>query len=206
MTKFRDLLVRVGVDDTDLRKGFRSAASTVRRQGRILQNIGSAITRNLTLPLAAIGTIGGKAFMELEESLTKINTLVGISAKEIAENAVAIRGLSAEVGVSQKALADALFVVQSAGIRDSAKAYEVLERSAKASAIGLGEVKDVARGVTGALQAYSKEGLTAVEATEALAIRRNLPRNCFITDFVGQKPSEPHFVHAHCRTVPSVVR
>lgn len=168
MASLKDILIKVGVDNRALDRGLRSMERSLRQSGRRAAAIGRNIHTNLTLPLAAIGTVGIKNYMELEESLTKINTLVGISAEEVNKSAKAIRSMSVEVGKTQNELADALFFIQSAGIRDSAEAMQVLERTSKASAIGLGETKDVADAVTSVMLAYGDGAYTAAQATDIL--------------------------------------
>lgn len=128
---------------------------------------------------SGLGTVLGRVFTGVaiaqiikfgagfEESLTKIETLVGISKDKVEGFERVIKKLSATTGRSANELAKALFTVTSAGLR-GAKATEVLEFAAKASAVGLGETEVVAKALTGILQSYSRQGLTAARATDIL--------------------------------------
>lgn len=128
---------------------------------------------------SGLGTVLGRVFTgvaiaqiikfgaEFEESLTKIETLVGISKDKVEGFERVIKKLSATTGRSANELAKALFTVTSAGLR-GAEATEVLEFAAKASAVGLGETEVVAKALTGILQSYSRQGLTAARATDIL--------------------------------------
>jgi TP901 family phage tail tape measure protein len=78
-----------------------------------------------------------------------------------------VLALSGETAKAPKELADALFVITSAGVR-GAGAMEILEQASKASAIGLGETNVIARALTAVLQAYAGTGLTAAQATDQL--------------------------------------
>ena len=109
----------------------------------------------------------GKASIAFEESQTKLVTLVGISQEQVKSWGESLKALGPIVGKGPKELSEALFVVTSAGIR-SAEALDIVERAAKASALGLGETATIARAVVAAMQAYQKVNLTAAEATDIL--------------------------------------
>lgn len=108
-----------------------------------------------------------RASINFQAETTKLTTLVGINAGQVAKWSVQLRKMAPAVGVGPGELARALFVVTSAGIR-TGKALEIVELAAKASAIGLGDTATVARAVTSAMQAYRKVNLTAAEATDVL--------------------------------------
>jgi TP901 family phage tail tape measure protein len=118
---------------------------------------------------AAIGLAlrsAGQEAAEFESKLTKSSTLIGISTEEMQRMGQAALGLS-ETGQGPQALADALFFVQSAGMR-GAEAMDVVEASAKAASIGLGDTATIADLVTSAVNAYGSETLTAAGATDTL--------------------------------------
>jgi TP901 family phage tail tape measure protein len=104
---------------------------------------------------------------DLEGSFSKIENLVGITGKALDDFKTSVKNVSSETGKSQQELSEALFTVSSAGLR-GAEATEVLERSAKASAIGLGDTQQIAQALTGVMQAYSSSGMTAAQATDTL--------------------------------------
>jgi len=159
--------VSIGANLSGLKRGLKIASNSLKKFGASAKRIGGNITRNVTLPFAAAGAAGVKMATDLETSFSKIENLVGITGKALDDFKTSVKGVSAATGQSQQALSEALFTVASAGLR-GAEATEVLERSAKASAIGLGDTQQIAQALTGVLQAYSKEGLTAAEATDTL--------------------------------------
>ena len=146
---------------------MRRAEQKVQQFGKKTEAIGKAITRNITLPVLGIGVASVKMAAEVESSFTKIETLVGLSGDAVNAMREDVSKLSRETGRSTKELADALFTVTSAGLR-GAESLEVLDQAAKASAIGLGETKDIARATTAVLQAYGKENISASRATNIL--------------------------------------
>lgn len=147
-----------------------SAVVAATKLGDISQraiSLGQTLTMSVTAPLVAMGGAAIKLASDFEASMTQIQTLVGLSAEQVSAFRSQVLALSGETARGPKELADALFVVTSAGIR-GAEALEILDASAKASAIGLGETKDIGRALTAVLQAYAGTGLTAAQATDQL--------------------------------------
>jgi TP901 family phage tail tape measure protein len=137
--------------------------------GRQVREAGSTLTLGLTVPLVAAGTAALKFSADFQTAMTKVGTLTNIGVGGIAEMRKEIIKLSPAVGVGPKALADGLLVVASTGLK-GAEALSVLEQSAKGTAVGLGETKDIARAVTAAILAYGSENLNAAEATNKLFV------------------------------------
>lgn len=154
-------------DITDFTRKLATAEKKFKRFGSQMRDVGKTMTRNVTLPLLAIAAASVKMASDLDASFTKIETLVGLSRDQVNGMREDVKGLSSDTGRSSKELADALFVVTSAGQRGS-EALEILEGAAKAAAIGMGETRDIARLVTSAMNAYGKENLDAARATNVL--------------------------------------
>ena len=159
--------ISIGANLSGLQRGLKIAQRSLRKFGSQAKRIGSNITSSVTLPFAAAGAAGVKMATDLESSFSKIENLVGITGKALDDFKASVKGVSAQTGKSQQELSEALFTVSSAGLR-GAEATEVLERSAKASAIGLGDTQQIAQALTGVMQAYSKSGMTAAQATDTL--------------------------------------
>jgi TP901 family phage tail tape measure protein len=129
--------------------------------------MGTKLSIGLTLPIVGIGVAAGKMALDFDAAMTKIVSLVGISSDEVAGMRDSVLKLSSATGKSATELADALFVVTSAGLRGES-ALKALDASAKASASGLGETADIARSVAGALNAYGPAMLDAGRATDII--------------------------------------
>ena len=162
-----DLIVRLGLDASKYEKGLRRAERNLKAAGKKMTDVGKKMTTGLTLPLLAAGTAALKMSSDFETSMTKINTLVGVSADQVEAWRDDILALGPAVGKGPKELADAMFFITSAGLRGE-KALNTLEIAAKASAVGLGETEVVADALTSAMNAYADSGLTASDATEVL--------------------------------------
>ena len=159
--------ISIGANLSGLQRGLKIAQRSLRKFGGQAKRIGSNITSSVTLPFAAAGAAGVKMATDLDSSFSKIENLVGITGKALDDFKSSVKGVSAQTGKSQQELSEALFTVASAGLR-GAEATEVLERSAKASAIGLGDTQQIAQALTGVMQAYSASGMTAAQATDTL--------------------------------------
>jgi TP901 family phage tail tape measure protein len=107
------------------------------------------------------------AAMDFESAALKMQTLVGLTADEMQEMADAARRVGVEFGVGSQAAVEAAFFISSAGLRGQA-ALDALERSAIASALGLGDMATVADLLTSAMNAYGPETLSAARATDIL--------------------------------------
>ena len=135
--------------------------------GKTSRNIGRTLTLGLTLPILAATAFSFKMAADFDFAFTKINTLVGISAETLEGYKETVLDLSAETARSPLELAEALFVITSAGARGAA-ALDILTLSAKGAASGLGETKEIARVVTSVVTAFGEENLSAARATNIL--------------------------------------
>jgi len=162
-TAWEQFSKKLGTSAGDL----KSAGEKLKTVGGEMTAIGGRMTAAFTLPLAAAGVASVKFAADFEEQMKTINTLVGINQEQVDEWGDAILELGPKVGKGPQELAEALFVVTSAGAR-GADAMQILENAAKASAIGLGETAEIARSVTAAVQAYGSENLNAEKATAVL--------------------------------------
>lgn len=162
-----EVLIRIGVDERRLAKSLKRGERKFARSAAYYKRIGKTMTASLTLPLLAAGGASAKLASSLETSFGKIENLVGISGKTLDDFKTKIAESSQPLATSQKDLADALFVITSAGARGN-KALNILLASSKASNIGLGETKEVARAATAALTAYQKQNLKSARAVDIM--------------------------------------
>lgn len=123
---------------------------------------------------ASIASMAGVAMVagiqraaEFQTELVKINTLVGISATRVAEFRQQILDLAPAMGATAPELTRALFAITSGGERGSG-AMELLEQSAKAAAVGLGDMTEIGRTATAAMQAFAHDNLTATQAVDVM--------------------------------------
>ena len=135
--------------------------------GGQMKKTGRTLTRNLTVPLLAVGAVSVKLAADFESSATKIEALAGAGGKEVKFLRKEVLALAPAVGIGPKELMDALYPIESMGLR-GAKAMSVLDAASKAAAAGLGDLTTVSDAVTSALNAYQGTGLKAAHAVDIM--------------------------------------
>ena len=159
------LNVVINAVTSPLFRGLNKASKRLTRFGSKMQSVGRNISTSFTMPFAAISIAGAKMAIDFQKNMTKINTLVGISSKEVNELSKDVMRLSGETAQAPEQLAEGLFFLTSAGLR-GANAMETLEAVSKATAIGLGEQTDLAKVAAAAQNAYGKANLSAAKALD----------------------------------------
>lgn len=137
------------------------------RVDRALSRIGTRLTVGITLPVAGAAVALSRMGATFDQTLTRIGTLANATESEVESFRAAVLKLAPAVAQTPTGLAEGLLAITSAGVRGQ-QALDVLERSAKAATVGLGDTQTVARLVSAALQAYGSSGLTATRATDVL--------------------------------------
>lgn len=166
-TNVGTLRVRLTGDSRGLDRMLRGAEGSIDRTAKKVGAIGRRLSLGVTVPLLGIGVAATSMGVEFDREVTKINTLVGVASEQTQKWRKDLIELGPAVGRAPTELSRALFVVTSAGERTS-RALDIVEESAKASAIGLGDTATIARSVTAAMQAYGAESLSATRAVEIL--------------------------------------
>ena len=163
----KNLSIILSLNDRQFQSRLRKATRSLKKFGSSMKRTGQSMTRSLTMPLIALGAASVKLATDFETSMTKISTLVGASAQDLKEYEKGIMQLSNQVGISAKELADGLFFITSAGFK-SKEALDALEISAKASAMGMGEMASISNALTSIMTAYADEQMTASKAGDLL--------------------------------------
>jgi TP901 family phage tail tape measure protein len=168
MASIGTIKVRVGADIRGLQNGLFKAERRLKAFGRSTGELADGINRGITLPFAIAGLASVKVASDFESSMTKITSQVGIAREEVEKMKGQVLDLAGNTARAPKELADAMFFVQSAGLR-GAEAMDALEMSAKAASAGFGDTKTVADLLTSAMNAYGPAALSAEMATDTLA-------------------------------------
>ena len=158
------LNVVINAVTSPLFRGLKIASKRLIAFGTKMKAIGRSISMSFTLPFAMVGVAGAKMAIEFEQSMTKINTLVGTSAKEVNKLGESVLKMAVETATPAKELADALFFIQSAGITGAAS-MDTLRVSAKGAAMNMGDITDIASATTSIMTAFGK---TSDEAGDLL--------------------------------------
>jgi TP901 family phage tail tape measure protein len=162
-----NLFAVFGADTEPFQKSMRSAVTRMLFAAESFTQAGRIMSTAITAPMLAIGALAIKTALKFDESLTKINTLVGVSGEIVQGWRDQILSIASETGRAATELADAMFFITSNGIRGAA-AIDTLRAAAQAAAVGLGETKEIAFAATSAMNAYGEGVMTAQEATAIL--------------------------------------
>ena len=79
-----------GADLKGFNRAMKKAQRSIRKFGKSMQRTGANMTRNITLPVIALGAAAIKTFAEFEESMLKVKAVSGATGKEfqmLTENA-----------------------------------------------------------------------------------------------------------------------
>ena len=162
-----EMLIRARGDSNDAIRAMRQLQGELIGMGEKMRNVGSKMSRDLTLPTLIAGGAAIKLDADFQQSMTNIEALVGTSHRQVQAWSKEILAMSGQLPQGPKELGDALYFVASSGFK-GASAMRVLKASAKAAATGLGETETVADAVTSAVSSYGEKNLSASRAADAL--------------------------------------
>lgn len=183
--KVGTLLASLGLDLEALEEGLKQAklkivdaeksmkssmdkvGDSIASAGRKIRAFGKEWSMYITAPIAGVGIAALKAEKDFEYTLSKMTGIIGVSRDQVNAWRDDLLKMAGEVGQTPQKLAEGLFFVTSAG-RIGAETLEILDQSARASAFGLGEVKDIVNVTVAALNAYRGSGLRAADAVDVL--------------------------------------
>ena len=154
-------------DASKLNATLNTASSRLKKFGQGISSVGKSLQTRMALPLALAGGAAIKMAADFDKSMTKIQSLVGLTGDEVDGMRGQVRQMASQFAVSSSQAAEALFFITSAGLRGS-EAMDTLEASLKASAVGLGETATIADLATSAMNAYGSDSLSASQATDVL--------------------------------------
>ena len=173
----RSSIIRVDIigDASDLNRALGGAANDLQSFGQKTADIGGNLTRNVTVPLVALGGASVKAASDLGESINAVNVVFGEASQtvlEFGENA------AEAVGLSQRAfneLATPLgALLQGVGFEAEAAAEQTLiltQRAADLASVFNTDVETAVTAIASALRGESEPirqfGVTINEAAVA---------------------------------------
>ncbi len=129
------------------------------------EKLGKSLTRNVTLPVVALGTVAVKAFSDFEGAMTQSLAIMGDVSEDLRVRMEgAARSVAKELGLSHKEAAESFFFLASAGL-DAEQSIAALPQVAKFAKAGM---FDMATATDLATDAQSALGLTVKDANENL--------------------------------------
>jgi TP901 family phage tail tape measure protein len=167
MANVATLTATLKADTSQFSAGMKAAATQASDLGRSMSALGSTLTRKATLPIVGMGVAAIKMSVDFNTAMSRIEGLVGVAHEEVEGMKGAVLGLAGATAKAPTELAEAMFSIQSAGIKGAA-AMETLEIAAKAATGGLGNTQDIALASASAMNAYGQANLSATQATDIL--------------------------------------
>lgn len=163
-----------------------TALGTFSTAGRAAGNVTNALGRGLIsitgfsnrfavalkFGVAAVGALTAAMAIgtasKFETQLAKIDNLTNTTSEDTVQLGKDILQMSKSIPKSPDELGAAAYQIYSSGISSAATAHEILDKSAKASVIGLGQTKDIASVLTAVLNAYGEANISASDAADIL--------------------------------------
>ena len=164
-----DLLLNVHVNDREVKelerhlRGSSGALDPLRR--------GAALAATAVAGVGVAGVVAGvqvtKMAATYSQTLQQIVGLAGVSQKTVDQWGKQMLRLAPQVAKPPQELAEALYFVASSGA-PTAKAMDILTKSARASAAGLGDTQTVADALTSVINSYGAANISAANAGDTL--------------------------------------
>lgn len=165
--KTKNELNKVGKEAVNVRGTVKKLIGTFQGLGalRLFGAIGAllALRKAMQLVRSAMFTAA-----EFESVMSNINTLFDDTGESVAKLEEGIKDMVKSMPVDPKELGSAAYQIVSAGISDTTEALKVLEASGKLAVAGLSTTAESADILTSAINAFSKDGLTAAEISNVL--------------------------------------
>lgn len=158
--KLADFFVRVGADIKGFERGMTDVQKSMKTVGTKMAKVGKTLSRNVTLPIVALGFAAVKAFADFDKAMVESLAIMGnVSAGLRSEMEATARDMSTKSTFAAKELAESYFFLASAGMdaAQSIKALPVVAAFAQAGAFNLATATDLLTDAQTALGLSSKD-------------------------------------------------
>lgn len=165
----KSLVVKLTGDAADYEKTIKGAGTSLDNFAKNAQNLGGKLSLGLTTPLAAVGVASLGMASDLNETVSKVDTLFGDSAGSIqawADTAAESFGLSSQAALDGVGTLGNMFMQLGAGSKDAAS----LSQSMVGLSADIASFHNVAGGSTEVLDA-----MTSAFRGEYDALQRYIP-------------------------------
>ncbi len=151
------------------KKTASQIAASMKGVGDSMKSAGGDLTRNVTLPIVAVGTAATIMAGNFEQSMNLVQAASGASAKEMAKlNELAMR-LGAETVFSAKEAADAMLELTKSGITPAQIQAGALDATLRLAAAGDLQLADAAQIAANAMNMFGLSAEDAGTIADALA-------------------------------------
>jgi len=154
-------------------QGVEKGAKKIEEFGKRVQKIGTSLTKNLTLPIVAIGTAAINASLKFNKGMANIASLMPGNIERVKELKDEVLDLAVAVGESPGMLTDGLYEMISAfgDSNDVMRKMKLMAEMAKGGQATLREAIKLTSGVTKAYGDISFEAMQKVSDLSLMVVR-----------------------------------
>lgn len=165
MAALKEIFVKIGADVKDALRGLSEVETQVKGMSKVA-------FRGLTVATAAAGAgaaVSAKQFIDYEQSLANIQTIMAEGEDVTTAFDAAIKSMSVELSASggTAEVASGLYEVLSAETLQSSEALAVLETAMKAAKAGMADTQSAVQLLTGVSKAFT--GTVSAEMTQRIS-------------------------------------
>ncbi len=161
-SKVAELFIEIGANIDKFNAGFAQVEKRMVQVGKKMTAIGKSMTRNVTLPILALGTAALKMGADFDKAMTESLAIMGdVSDAMKIRMADAAKEMSTKTTFAANKLAEAYFFLASAGMdaAQSIKALPVVAKFAQAGAFDLATATDLLTDAQTALGLSSRDAI-----------------------------------------------
>lgn len=132
---------------TEASREGRRMRKSIEEAGKGISNVGSSLTKAITLPVAGVATACGKMAMDFEDGIAKVSTIADVSVMSLDKIKAGTLDLSNQLGVSVTEISEAQYNAISAGAATE-KSLSVVGTAVKAAKAGFTDAATAVDGLT----------------------------------------------------------
>lgn len=149
-----------------------SMGSRISSLGGALKTAGATMTKSFTVPILGAGIAAGKMAMDTNESMSKVNSILQLGAKEFSSYEQTLKKGAQEIGMAYSDYANAAYDAISAGV-EQGKVTEFLTGANKLAKGGLTDLTSATNLLTTAQNAYGLSQSDLAHVSDVLIQTQN---------------------------------
>lgn len=149
-----------------------SMGSRISSLGGALKTAGATMTKSFTVPILGAGIAAGKMAMDTNESMSKVNSILQLGAKEFSNYEQTLKKGAQEIGMAYTDYANAAYDAISAGV-EQGKVTEFLTGANKLAKGGLTDLTSATNLLTTAQNAYGLSQSELAHVSDVLIQTQN---------------------------------
>lgn len=155
----RNVSIKLGADIKDFTSKLKLAQKSFKKVAANLKKVGKSLTRNITAPIAALGTGAVMAAANFQKSMNKVKAITGATGKDFGKLSSQAKQLGKTTQFSASEAAEAMGFLGMAGF-DTEQIMQAMPATldlAAAGAMDLGSAADIASNILSGFGADASE-------------------------------------------------